>query len=319
MPVYTIRHSPALHGEAQINTSKNAVLPILAAALLCSSPVTIHRAPRLTDVDHMLRVLTDCGARIERQDRDITIYPAALRQPREPQNLHSLRASILVLGPLCVRLERYSGPVSEYAKDVLRKALQLEGEPLVLTYVEELLENKNQTVLLRALKRIRQQRNVGVLLLPGPDHWNGYLEQEAQRLGVAPYVRFLGWRSDVRQILAVTNIYVASSLREGLPLNLMEAQCAGLPIVASENRGHRELVQNGENGFLVPPKDDVAFAEKILQLYDDAALWERMAQAGQKQVKKFALEPVLEANRALYGELLGETPQPELAASVAVE
>ena len=91
MPVYTIRHSPALHGEAQINTSKNAVLPILAAALLCSSPVTIHRAPRLTDVDHMLRVLTDCGARIERQDRDITIYPAALRQPREPQNLHSLR------------------------------------------------------------------------------------------------------------------------------------------------------------------------------------------------------------------------------------
>lgn len=104
MPVYTIRHSPALHGEAQINTSKNAVLPILAAALLCSSPVTIHRAPRLTDVDHMLRVLTDCGARIGRQDRDITIYPAALRQPREPQNLHSLRASILVLGPLCVRL-----------------------------------------------------------------------------------------------------------------------------------------------------------------------------------------------------------------------
>ena len=76
----------------------------------------------------------------------------------------------------------------------------------MLTYVAELLENKNQTVLLRALKRIRQQRNVGVLLLPGPDHWNGYLEQEAQRLGVAPYVRFLGWRSDARQILAVTNI-----------------------------------------------------------------------------------------------------------------
>lgn len=192
----------------------------------------------------------------------------------------------------------------------------MEDEPLVLTYVAELLKNKNQTVLLRALKRIRQQRNVGVLLLPGPDHWNGYLEQEAQHLGVAPYVRFLGWRSDVRQILAVTNIYVASSLREGLPLNLIEAQCAGLPIVASENRGHRELVQNGENGFLVPPKDDVAFAEKVLQLYDDTALWERMAQAGQKQVKEFALEPVLEANRALYGELLGETPQPELAVSV---
>lgn len=187
----------------------------------------------------------------------------------------------------------------------------------IVTIDEEDYQNAQR--LHMGMKQLRLIHGVGVLLLPGPDHWNGYLEQEAQRLGVAPYVRFLGWRSDVRQILAVTNIYVASSLREGLPLNLMETQCAGLPIVASENRGHRELVQNGENGFLVPPKDDVAFAEKILQLYDDAALWERMAQAGQKQVKKFALEPVLEANRALYGELLGETPQPELAASAAVE
>lgn len=258
-------------------------------------------------VEWLLSWCTDCIVTIDEED-----YQNA-------QRLHMGMKQLRLIHGVGVRLERYSGPVSEYAKDALRKALQLEGEPLVLTYVAELLENKNQTVLLRAPKRIRQQRNVGVLLLPGPDHWNGYLEQEAQRLGVAPYVRFLGWRSDVRQILAVTNIYVASSLREGLPLNLMEAQCAGLPIVASENRGHRELVQNGENGFLVPPKDDVAFAEKILQLYDDAALWERMAQAGQKQVKKFALEPVLEANRALYGELLGETPQPELAASAAVE
>ena len=69
-----------------------------------------------------------------------------------------------------MRLERYSGPVREDAKDALRKALRLEDEPLVLTYVAELLKDKNQTVLLRALKRIRQQRNVGVLLLPGPDH-----------------------------------------------------------------------------------------------------------------------------------------------------
>ena len=254
-------------------------------------------------VEWLLSWCTDCIVTIDEED-----YQNA-------QKLHMGMKQLRLIHGVGVRLERYSGPVREDAKDALRKALRLEGEPLVLTYVAELLKNKNQTVLLRALKRIRQQRNVGVLLLPGPDHWNGYLEQEAQHLGVAPYVRFLGWRSDVRQILAVTNIYVASSLREGLPLNLIEAQCAGLPIVASENRGHRELVQNGENGFLVPPKDDVAFAEKVLQLYDDTALWERMAQAGQKQVKKFALEPVLEANRALYGELLGETPQPELAVS----
>lgn len=181
-------------------------------------------------VEWLLSWCTDCVVTIDEED-----YQNA-------QKLHMGMKQLRLIHGVGVRLERYSGPVREDAKDALRKALRLEDEPLVLTYV-------------------------------------------------------------------------ASSLREGLPLNLIEARCAGLPIVASENRGHRELVQNGENGFLVPPKDDVAFAEKVLQLYDDAALWERMAQAGQKQVKKFALEPVLEANRALYGELLGETPQPELAVS----
>lgn len=104
MPVYTITHSPALHGEAQVNTAKNAVLPILAAALLCSSPVTIHQVPHLTDVDSMLKVLSACGMRVQRSGTDVILHASNLRQPQDAQSLHRLRASILVLGPLCVRL-----------------------------------------------------------------------------------------------------------------------------------------------------------------------------------------------------------------------
>ena len=63
MPIYAVRPSPSLHGEAQVNTSKNAVLPIMAAALLCHEPVTLRQVPSLTNVDSMAAVLTACGAR----------------------------------------------------------------------------------------------------------------------------------------------------------------------------------------------------------------------------------------------------------------
>ena len=104
MSTYLIHPSPVLHGEAQINTSKNAVLPIMAGALLCQSPVVLHDTPSLTDVDSMADVLTACGARVERSGRDMRITAGDLRQPEDAQAVQRLRASILVLGPLCARL-----------------------------------------------------------------------------------------------------------------------------------------------------------------------------------------------------------------------
>lgn len=104
MPTYIIHPTPALRGEAQINTSKNAVLPIMAGALLCQTPVVLRETPALTDVDSMAGVLTACGARVERQGRDMKITVENLRQPGEAAVMQRLRASILVLGPLCARL-----------------------------------------------------------------------------------------------------------------------------------------------------------------------------------------------------------------------
>lgn len=111
MPVYHIKHSPVLQGEVQIDIAKNAALPILAAALLCSSPVTIRRVPNLTDIDNMLSVLTACGATIEREEDNITIRASALQLPDDAAPFQQLRASILVLGPLCARLHEASVPL----------------------------------------------------------------------------------------------------------------------------------------------------------------------------------------------------------------
>ena len=111
MPVYHIKQTPVLQGEVQIDIAKNAALPILAASLLCSSPVTIRRVPHLTDIDNMLSVLSACGASVEREADNITIRATALQMPKDAAPFHQLRASILVLGPLCARLQEASVPL----------------------------------------------------------------------------------------------------------------------------------------------------------------------------------------------------------------
>ena len=87
MPVYHIKQTPVLQGEVQIDVAKNAVLPILAASLLCSTPVTIRRIPHFTDIDSMLSVLSACGASIERECDCVTIRPTSLHTPLDSTSL----------------------------------------------------------------------------------------------------------------------------------------------------------------------------------------------------------------------------------------
>ena len=76
-------------------------------------------------------------------------------------------------------------------------------------------------------------------------------------------VDFLGYRNDIAKLLQMCDIAVASSLREGLPVNIMEAMACGLPVIASENRGHRELIINNVNGWTVDREDIKDNGERI--------------------------------------------------------
>lgn len=103
MPQYLIAHSPRLSGEINVSTAKNAVLPILAAALLTPEETVIHQVPKLTDVDHMERILRACGAETEKQGADIRVRAQAVGNPRDTRDMRSMRASVLILGPLMAR------------------------------------------------------------------------------------------------------------------------------------------------------------------------------------------------------------------------
>ncbi len=165
-----------------------------------------------------------------------------------------------------IDFDRFDIPFTDNDSEDYRKQLDIPKDATVLIYVAELIKNKNQGMLIDVLRRL--EREDVYLLLVGPDHSEGVFEEYAKRVGVYDKVRFLGWRSDVAQLLKSADICVASSIREGLGLNIVEAMYCGLPVVATNNRGHVDIIKDGENGFLVDIGDDKRMAEIIEDIID---------------------------------------------------
>lgn len=98
-------------------------------------------------------------------------------------------------------------------------------------------------------------------------------------------VDFLGYRNDIPSLLSLCDVAVASSLREGLPVNIMEAMASGLPIIVSENRGHSELVEDTVNGYVISGQDYGRFAERLVELNKSRELRSKFASENITRVK----------------------------------
>ena len=120
-------------------------------------------------------------------------------------------------------------------------------------------------------------------------------------------VDFLGDRSDVPTLLANSQVFALGSNWEGLPISILEAMRAGLPVVASDVGGVREEVVEGQTGFLFPPGDVGAARDRIGSLLADPTLRNRMGAAGRRRYEElFSLEHMLEKTLAVYRMILGD-------------
>lgn len=233
-------------------------------------------------IEWVLSFFTDTLITINREDYD-----------RARRLLHARRTAY-VHGVGCVT-EKYC-KLSGDERDAARRRLGLSPDNQVLVYVAEQNANKNQAMLVRAAKTLSAQFPRLRLMIVGPDNFGGAYERLAKELD-APAV-FLGERDDIPQILSVCDLYVASSLREGLPHNVMEAMAAGLPVIAVDNRGHRALVRDGETGYLV--RDEAQMCARVRTLLTDEALYSRLCEGARERVRKFSTQRVLSELSALY-------------------
>jgi glycosyltransferase involved in cell wall biosynthesis len=124
-------------------------------------------------------------------------------------------------------------------------------------------------------------------------------------------VEFLGNRSDVAEILSGAHIFALATHWEGLPISILEAMRAGLPVVASDVGGVREEVVEGETGFLVPRGDVRAASDRLGLLLADPTLRERMGSAGRRRYEDiFSLGRMLKKTLEVYRDALGDPPEP---------
>ena len=172
-------------------------------------------------------------------------------------------------------------------------------EQPTIVAVGRLQAPKDVVTLVRALSGMQRRPLRAVVVGDGPDRPE--IESEIRRLGLTGVVDLAGERDDVTEILAASDVFVLSTRSEGLPMAVLEAMAAGLPVVASRVGGLPELVLDGETGLLVPPGQPAALAVALETLLDDPALRERLGAAGRARVQThFALEPFRDAHRELY-------------------
>ena len=151
--------------------------------------------------------------------------------------------------------------------------------------VGELLPNKNQKMAIRMMQQVVKQFPDAQLLLAGNGPEKENLENLIAELGLEQNIKMLGYCTYLEKYQRITGVLVACSKREGLPLNLVEAMLTGNPVVASINRGHRELIHDGENGYLVNSVEQMA--ERVIGLLADTQLKGRIGSAARDYARDY--------------------------------
>ena len=152
----------------------------------------------------------------------------------------------------------------------------LSNEEVVLGIVGRLEPEKDHRTLLRAFQALIAHRQAARLLIVGDGSLRRELEAQCRALEIEGNVTFLGARADIPQVLAAFDVFVLSSVQEGVPLSVVEAMGAGKPVIATDVGGLRLLVRPNVNGLLVPPADPVALEAAMRELVGNAALRQEM-------------------------------------------
>ncbi|AVQ20879.1 glycosyltransferase family 1 protein [Fusobacterium necrophorum subsp. funduliforme] len=173
--------------------------------------------------------------------------------------------------------EKYQ--TSEDTKEEKRKELTFHTTDIILCSIGELTARKNHKIILQALFKLNN-KNIHYMII-GQGRLKQALYDLVKKLKLESQVHFLGYRTDIKELLSISDLYVFPSIQEGLPVALMEAMATGLPIIASNIRGNRDLIQNGRNGFLVENKIE-EYSLKIVELMENPQLRKKISEQAKK-------------------------------------
>ncbi|MFP5274702.1 glycosyltransferase [Coleofasciculus sp.] len=194
------------------------------------------------------------------------------------------------------------------AKQRLRHELSLERQFIGLA-VGRFRPPKDYPNLLQAFSRIKVNSINTVLIIVGEGSLKPEMKALGKTIGIHEQVKFLEPRRDIPDLMNIADVYVMSSAWEGMPMVLLEAASVGLPIVATDVGGNREIVLDGKNGFLVPPRHPDALAQALERMMNlSPQERQQMGQFSRKHVElNYSIERVVDRWEELYQQLLDKT------------
>jgi glycosyltransferase involved in cell wall biosynthesis len=211
----------------------------------------------------------------------------------------------LALGPECVSIVRNGVPIPPAHGETVRRGRKAAG-PCIIA-VGRLVELKGHDQLVAAAATLVEQHHDARFLLVGSGPLEERLRQQAESLRVSEHVFLTGQTDDVPAYLRKADVYVTMSRYEGVPLATLEAMAWGVPVVASDVPGHRDLIQHGVNGLLYPPGDVSALARAIGEVLDEPErARERAIRARQLIKDSYNVDVAASSYERLYAEILGQ-------------
>lgn len=215
------------------------------------------------------------------------------------------RSAIRIYNAL--NLERFENLAVD--RRMKRQSLGIEEGALVIGSVGRLTLQKGYAVLLDAAQRVLTLKSNVKFLIIGTGELEDHLKMYARQLGIEKQIVFTGARNDVEELLPVMDLFVNSSLWEGLPTVILESMAAGIPVVATRVSGNTELIAHELTGLLVPPDDPVALANAMNRLLEDRSLALSCAEKARSHVEMtFSIKHVAQHHEDLYlryGSLAG--------------
>lgn len=203
-----------------------------------------------------------------------------------------------------IELDRFGHPQVPRAET--RAAWGIPQEAVVVGSVTRLSPQKAPLDFVQAAALVAQQYPQTYFVMVGDGPLRSEVEALAAKLGMADRLVLTGLRRDVPELMAAFDIFALSSLWEGLPRVLPQAMATSLPIVATACDGSAEAITEGVNGFLVPPGEPKALAERLCQLLADPVLAKQLGAAGYARAAEFSDRGMVEAIADLYRELLAK-------------
>lgn len=199
-----------------------------------------------------------------------------------------------------VDTEKLKAEMSIEEKNTLKRDLVIDKDTFVILCVGDLCENKNQIMGIKALSRVLKNYNNVILLLAGKDRLSGKYQALASDLDIKNKVRFLGYRNDTEKLMKISDMVISCYKLEGMPLDIIKAMMCNIPVVATNCRGTREIIENNVNGFLVDIDDDEKMANSIIAVLNSTNIVEMFSRTNDINLEKYKLENVLDEMESIY-------------------